>query len=68
MFSKFFRAENAVKAQAGGSGLGLYIARNIIQAHGGRMWVESELGRGTTFYFTLATDISRVPRHEASME
>lgn len=64
LFTKFFRADNAVKAVAGGTGLGLYIASNIIRAHGGQMGVVSELGRGTTFWFTLATDQSRVPQHE----
>ncbi len=53
VFSRFFRATNAVKTEAEGSGLGLYIARNIIEAHGGRVWFESSEGRGSTFYFTL---------------
>jgi signal transduction histidine kinase len=53
IFTKFFRADNAQKTVANGNGLGLYIARNIVQAHGGDMRLESELNRGTTFYVTL---------------
>lgn len=68
LFQKFFRAENALKSQAEGSGLGLYIAKNIVQAHGGKIWAESEEGRGSTFHFTLPTDPSLVPRHEVEME
>lgn len=53
VFSKFFRAENAQKLVPEGIGLSLYIAKNVIEAHGGKIWFESEEGRGTTFYFTL---------------
>lgn len=52
MFEKFFRvSETANKVQ--GTGLGLVIAQRIVQAHGGEMWLESELNVGTTFFFTL---------------
>ncbi len=68
VFTKFFRSSNALKFQTEGSGLGLYIARNIIRAHGGEMWAESELGRGSTFYFILPTDPALVPRKEVAVE
>lgn len=67
LFTKFFRAENASKTQAGGSGLGLYIAKNIVQAHGGQIWAESELNRGTTFHFTIPTDPNLVPSRETGL-
>ena len=66
LFSKFFRGENATRAVAGGTGLGLYIAKNIIRAHGGQIGVTSEEGRGSTFYFTIATDEKRVPKVEVA--
>ena len=68
LFSKFYRAENAVKTQTEGSGLGLYIAKGIITAHGGQIWAESELNRGTTISFALPTDPNLVPKHEVSSE
>lgn len=56
VFEKFFRAENVIKIDTEGSGFGLYIAKNIIERHGGKIGVESELNRGTTITFTLPTD------------
>ena len=53
VFSRFFRAANAIKTETEGTGLGLFIAKNIIEAHGGKIWFESEENKGTTFYFTL---------------
>ena len=68
LFKKFFRADNAVKSQTEGSGLGLYIAKSIVSAHGGEIGAESELGRGTTIWFTLPTDPNLVPKHETGAE
>jgi two-component system, NtrC family, sensor histidine kinase KinB len=53
ILKKFFRASNAVKAETEGNGTGLFIAKNIIEAHGGKIWFESEENQGTTFCFTL---------------
>lgn len=53
IFKKFFRADNTMKLKTSGTGLGLFIAKAIIESHKGKMWFVSKEGEGTTFYFTL---------------
>jgi PAS domain S-box-containing protein len=53
IFERFVRLDHPLVEQAGGTGLGLTIVRQLLQLQGGRIWVESALGQGSTFYFTL---------------
>ena len=53
LFGKFYRGGQKTDQESSGSGLGLAIVRSIAERHGGKVWVESNLGKGSTFYFAV---------------
>ena len=67
VFFRFFRVDNRDIRKIGGTGLGLALVKEIVTAHKGRVWVESTLGQGSTFFFTLPrTDTSQISLEQVS--
>jgi signal transduction histidine kinase len=66
IFDEFYRTGRAIDTKEQGTGLGLSICRGIVQAHGGRIWVESQQGKGSKFIFTLPNyqPISKLPDYK----
>jgi PAS domain S-box-containing protein len=64
IFDRFYRVDNRLRRETQGSGLGLFLARAIVEAQGGRIWVESQPGRGSRFSFTLPLATPRLADDE----
>jgi signal transduction histidine kinase len=59
IFEEFQQADNSETKRKGGTGLGLSIAKRIIGMHGGRIWVDTDVGKGSTFAFTIPVKVER---------
>ncbi len=64
LFDEFYRVDNPINQKVKGTGLGLPLAKKIVEAHSGRIWITSKLGEGTTFHFTLPKEIPAQQQEE----
>ncbi len=56
LFQRFYRVDSSLRRSTQGAGLGLFLCRSVVEAHGGRIWLRSEVGKGTTVFFTLPVE------------
>ncbi len=68
IFERFYQVDGSSRRRFGGTGIGLAIVKRIIDAHGGKIWVESEVGKGSTFYFTVPRAKQAVDESETIFE
>ncbi len=68
LFTKFYRVDNKSTRKVGGTGIGLFLVKNLVDAHKGQIWVESEAGQGTTFWFRIPLHHPKAPGSESESE
>ncbi|HMP39649.1 MAG TPA: ATP-binding protein [Roseiflexaceae bacterium] len=66
LFHRFYRVDNRLRRETQGAGLGLFLSRGIVEAQGGRIWVDSQAGRGSRFSFTIPLATPRLADHDES--